>query len=386
MKGTFPYWGAGNVVDYVDRFLFDEPLVLLGEDGAPFFECDRDVAFAVNGPIWVNNHIHVLRPLADRVEQRYLAHALNAVDYGRFISGSTRDKLTQEDMLRITINLPGTVAEQATIADFLDDQLTRLHEGVALWQKTSELLTERLQSELLSLVFGGAQLEGREKGRWHGTVSLAAGAAVDAAPAKWRRVRLKSVARRSDDVRGQRDIPLLSLASSGALYPRDMERQPPAEESLPRFLVVHPGDLVVNPMWLIGGAVAVSTEFGCVSPDYRVFRLHDDVCPRFLHHVMRTRPYIDQYRLYTRADTTFDRRVQQADLDNLPLALPPSEKQRVIAARLDDLTGAVEEGLRLATDAVSLLAERKRALVTAAVNGELDPFTMSERAGKVAIT
>src|SRR6266487_6194102 len=50
--GPYPYWGANGIQDHVDRFLFNEKLVLLGEDGAPFFESTKDVAFAVSGPIW----------------------------------------------------------------------------------------------------------------------------------------------------------------------------------------------------------------------------------------------------------------------------------------------------------------------------------------------
>ena len=41
--------------------MFDEELVLLGEDGAPFFDHTRPVAFHITEPIWANNHIHVLR-------------------------------------------------------------------------------------------------------------------------------------------------------------------------------------------------------------------------------------------------------------------------------------------------------------------------------------
>ena len=62
MPGEYPYWGANGVVDTVGNFLFDEDLVLLGEDGAPFDNPLRDVAFHVEEPVWVNNHIHVLKP------------------------------------------------------------------------------------------------------------------------------------------------------------------------------------------------------------------------------------------------------------------------------------------------------------------------------------
>src|SRR5687767_9101922 len=61
ISGAYPYYGATGVLGYVEGFLFDEPLVLVGEDGAKW-ESGESTAFAVEGKIWVNNHAHVLRP------------------------------------------------------------------------------------------------------------------------------------------------------------------------------------------------------------------------------------------------------------------------------------------------------------------------------------
>ena len=88
-QGNIPYWGANSVIDHIDEWIFDEPIVLVGEDGAPFNEPTRDVAFFVNEKVWVNNHIHVLR-CGKGLSPKFLVHILNSVDYNDFISGSTR--------------------------------------------------------------------------------------------------------------------------------------------------------------------------------------------------------------------------------------------------------------------------------------------------------
>ena len=80
MQGEIPYWGANGILDHVDKWLFDEPLVLLGEDGAPFFDKNKNVAFFVSDRVWVNNHIHVLRP-NKAIKPSLLTHCLNCVDY-----------------------------------------------------------------------------------------------------------------------------------------------------------------------------------------------------------------------------------------------------------------------------------------------------------------
>ena len=33
MRGVYPYYGASGIVDYVNDYIFDEELILLGEDG-----------------------------------------------------------------------------------------------------------------------------------------------------------------------------------------------------------------------------------------------------------------------------------------------------------------------------------------------------------------
>ena len=59
--GKVPYYGATGQVGWIDDHLFDEELVLLGEDGAPFLESTKPKAYLIEGRSWVNNHAHVLR-------------------------------------------------------------------------------------------------------------------------------------------------------------------------------------------------------------------------------------------------------------------------------------------------------------------------------------
>jgi type I restriction enzyme S subunit len=80
-------------------------------------------------------------------------------------------------------------------------------------------------------------------------------------------MRFKSVLQRKEERRGQRTVPLLSLSSAGFLYPRteESDRQQASDANVARCLVVDPGDLVVNPMWLTGGSIAVSDRRGAES-------------------------------------------------------------------------------------------------------------------------
>lgn len=124
-EGSVPYYGATGQVGTIDKPLFDEPLVLLGEDGVQFFDPYKPKAYKIAGPSWVNNHAHVLRPKAESIEFGYLLHYLNAFDYQGYANGTTRLKLTQGAMNSIPIHLP-PLHEQRRIVETLDDHLSRL--------------------------------------------------------------------------------------------------------------------------------------------------------------------------------------------------------------------------------------------------------------------
>ena len=83
-QGQYPYYGATGIVDYVDNYIFDETLVLIGEDGAKWDKGDQ-TAFIVSGKYWVNNHAHVIRPLKDKLNQKFLVYYLNSLDLNPFL-------------------------------------------------------------------------------------------------------------------------------------------------------------------------------------------------------------------------------------------------------------------------------------------------------------
>ena len=118
IPGPYPYYGANGQQDSVGDYIFDEPLILLAEDGGPFDQPDRGIAYAIEGKTWVNNHAHVLRP-RDHTRLRYLVRVLENYDVTPWITGSTRAKLTKAGAFKIQIPLP-PLAEQKRLAGILD--------------------------------------------------------------------------------------------------------------------------------------------------------------------------------------------------------------------------------------------------------------------------
>ena len=127
-NGNVPYYGATGQVGWIDDFLTDEDLVLLGEDGAPFLDLIKDKAYLITRKAWVNNHAHILRSLFGDTGNRYLLHYLNSFNYAGYVNGTTRLKLTQASMDTIPIPLP-PLAEQQRIVDRIKSLFAKLDEA-----------------------------------------------------------------------------------------------------------------------------------------------------------------------------------------------------------------------------------------------------------------
>jgi type I restriction enzyme S subunit len=149
--GPYPYYGASRVVGHVDDYLFDEPLVLLGEDGAQLGNPNLEVSFYVEGKIWVNNHAHVLRPQG--IDGRFLAEVLNVFDRNLYMSGSTREKITQDEMNSILVPVPPTAQQEELVRWILAAHSRRAKLEDAL-RKQMHLLAERRQALITAAVTG----------------------------------------------------------------------------------------------------------------------------------------------------------------------------------------------------------------------------------------
>ncbi len=144
--GPFPYYGASGIVDYVSNYIFDEPLVLVGEDGAKWGAGEK-TAFLISGKTWVNNHAHVVRPIRSVLLDDYLVIALVAADLGPFITGTTVPKLNQAKLVSIGVPLPPLAEQHRIVAKV--DELMALCDRLEARQADAESAHARLVQALL---------------------------------------------------------------------------------------------------------------------------------------------------------------------------------------------------------------------------------------------
>ncbi|MBO6290025.1 MAG: restriction endonuclease subunit S [Alphaproteobacteria bacterium] len=105
-SGTlYPYYGAIGCVDYINEYKMDCDAICIAEDCGNY-KAGEDSSYIISGKSWVNNHAHVLIPNSDSCLIKFLNFYFKIMDLTKFISGSTRSKLTRGVLEHLPIYLP----------------------------------------------------------------------------------------------------------------------------------------------------------------------------------------------------------------------------------------------------------------------------------------
>ncbi|MEX5449093.1 restriction endonuclease subunit S [Stutzerimonas stutzeri] len=373
IKGEVPYWGSGGVVDYIEKFIFDEPLVLLGEDGAPFFDRDRPVAYAIQGKSWINNHIHVLRPLTD-YPITWFVHALNCVEYRHYIDGSTRDKLTQDDMKSIVLVIPESSDEARKAVAHLDHETARIDALIEKKTRFIELLREKRQALITHAVTKGLNpnVKMKDSGvEWLGEV-----------PEHWGVSPLKHLVRfRSGGTPSKDnlefwngDIPWASakdLKQEVLADTIDHLNQSAIESGAASLVPSGSILVVVRGMILARLFPVVETLVPmAINQDLKALVPCEKLNSRYLAHLLRGSSTESLSRLEEAGHGT--KALRMENWISIELPVPPLHEQRAIIEMLDIQTARLDSLADKTERSIELLKERRSALITAAVTGQID--------------
>jgi type I restriction enzyme S subunit len=136
----------------VNDYLFDGSFLLVAEDGANLLARSTPIAFQAHGKFWVNNHAHILQPLAG-CPLGYLEAFFNATDLKFYVTGSAQPKLTQRNMNKIPVPLP-PLAEQRRIVEEVERRLSVV-QALEKAVEANLARAERLRQAILKKAFEG---------------------------------------------------------------------------------------------------------------------------------------------------------------------------------------------------------------------------------------
>ena len=377
--GKIPYYGATGVLDYVKDFIFNEELLLVGEDGAPFFEPFKDIAYIINGKSWVNNHAHVLRVIGNNLI-KWLCYYLNIYDYGTVIKGSTRDKLNQDQLSNMFIAKP-SIKDQTAIANFLDKKTAKIDSLIEKDKRLIELLKEKHTALINHAVTKGLEPNVKLKDSgidWIGEI-----------PEGWEVSRLKFTL--LDMKNSIKTGPFGSQLTIDEMYNDEVkvynqknviEKSESTGEnyvSNEKFkdligFKVKKGDLLISTRGTIGKTLRLSekAETGILHPCLMKINNNNKVVnDKFIEMLIEESDItLTQLRLLSNA-TTIDV-IYQDNLKEIQLILPPLFKQKQIVEYIDKATVKIDKTIQKIQQNINLLEEYKKSLIHHIVTGKVD--------------
>ena len=365
VAGPYPYWGAGSIVDYVNDYIFDDTLVLVGEDGAPFFDDTRSVSILSKGKIWVNNHIHVLKN-NEAVMAEYLAYALRVVDYSDYLTGSVFPKLTQGNMNEIYLAIP-PILEQQAIVRYLDSKCSAIDEAIERHKKIIEKLEEYRKASAFNAVtkgIAGAPLKASGE-EWLGNI-----------PENWSVQRNWTLFKEVNE-RGNESLPILTVSINTGISDRELsddesERVFVRSADRSKYKRVQPGDIAYNMMRAWQGAFGTARVEGMVSPAYVTVRPVTEMDSRYYEYLMRSDSAAQEFEKYSRGITDFRFRLYYPEFSNIKVCVPPLSEQKEIADYLDDLYKKTDMAIKRITTIINKLEAYRKSIIYHAVTGKID--------------
>lgn len=132
-EGTIPYYGANGITGKINDFLFNEKLVLIGEDGAKWGKGEK-TAYIIDGKSWVNNHAHIIRTKKNKLIEEYLELIFCRLDFSFLKTRPNGGKLQKGELTKIKFPLPDITTQKKIVEEVIK------HKDSKKWDKFDELL------------------------------------------------------------------------------------------------------------------------------------------------------------------------------------------------------------------------------------------------------
>ena len=341
--GTYPVYGANGLRGFTSHKTHRGTHVLIGRQGAL---CGN--VHLVSGDFWASEHAIVATP-ASKIDARWLAALLHVMNLGQYSTSAAQPGIGVGQVAPLVVYVP-PLDEQRAIADFLDRETGQIAALVAKQEEFVELLRERREA-LLDAEF--QMVEGKRRT----TIRQAL-------------VRLTRTPRPG--------LGVVTAYRDGVVTLRANRRADgyTMSEAEAGYQEVRPGDIVFHALDGFAGAVGISDSLGQCSPVYHVCRPRYDDDPRYLALLIR---YLGTSGfLSTQAPSTRQRSVDFRNwgtFARVPLMLPSVEHQMAFVAEFRRQETGIDSLIAKAQEHIALAKERRAALITAAVTGQLDVRT-----------
>ncbi len=361
ISGIYPYYGASGIVDYIDKYIFDEELVLIGEDGAKWGAFENS-AFIVNGKYWVNNHAHILKPNNEILINKFLVYFLNYSNLEKYITGATVKKLNQQKLKQIEIPLP-PLKEQERIVGILDESFAKIDESIKILEQDLLNLDELMQSALQK-AFNPLKDNAKENYKL---------------PQGWEWKSLEEISEINPRNKIDDNIHVSFISMDKILdgYSNDfsykVKKWKEVKKGFTHFKQGDIGVAKITPCFENRKSVIfdkLENGFGAGTTELHIIRANESVYSKFLLWFFKTEWFI-QNGILNMTGATGHKRISKDFIKSLQIPLPPLKEQEQIASHLDELSSHVKNLKQNYQAQIKDLQELKKSLLDKAFKGNL---------------
>lgn len=377
--GDYPVFGGGGMRGYATGFTHDGFYPLVGRQGALCGNINYG-----RGRFWASEHSVVVTP-TEGIHPYWLGETLRAMNLNQYSVSAAQPGLSVDAIRRLRVPVP-SLDEQRQIAGFLSRETAKIDALVAEQQQLVELLKEKRQAAISHAVTKGLNPDTPVKDS--GVEWL-----VDV-PAHWTMKRIKYLSTSVEqgwspqcesypaDLSDEWGVLKVGAVNRGTFSPEENKKLPSDLEALPELSIKF-GDLMIsraNTRELVGSAAVSTRDYPRLLLCDKLYRLRfrDTVTlPPFLAFYLSTPAVREQIELHATGASASMVNIGQSVILELPVAVPPLEERVTMLKFIDAETITLNALVQQAETAIRLLKERRAALITAAITGEIDVCTLA---------
>jgi len=192
-------------------------------------------------------------------------------------------------------------------------------------------------------------------------------------PNHWNSKRMRFVFRNRGEVSSDGSEELLSVSKYYGVKIRSTKTDREARaDSLVGYKKCEPGDVVSNIMRAWNSDLGVSFHFGIVSPAYEVYVPQEQIDPDFLDLLLRTPEYAVEFKRNSRGIGDSRLRLYTDSFNDIQMILPPLSEQKQIGTYVHRIDENISLNIKNLEIQLSLLEEKRSALITQAVTKGLN--------------
>lgn len=305
---------------------------------------------------------------AMRVEPRFLLYVLlqpgfiDAVDSSTY--GSKMPRAEWSFIGGIRIPAPPLRAQRA-IADYLERETGEIDTLLEAKQRLLDLLAEKRKAVIATAVTRGLDATVTLRNShipWLGKI-----------PSHWEVERARWLFHERDIRSKTGEEELLTVSHLSGVTPRSEKDVTMFEaETTAGYKTCQAGDLVINTLWAWMGAMGIASVNGIVSPAYNVYKPGPRVLPQYIDALVRLPVFAQEVTRYSKGVWSSRLRLYPESFFEVYLPVPPLAEQQAIIEHVARETPKLD-AVQVATErTIALLRERRAAVISAAVTGQLD--------------